>query len=172
MYIKYIAISTLVLFSATAANAQMYTEVKKPSEQLYELTVPDTKVLKHLKANLKELVTQRLESPEVGAGKKELNYFKADIQKIYTEMNKVVHTFWAKKKKEIISVYTANLTPEELIVYNKYLSAKESKDIEKKRPVINAKVNKLLQEWVEQNLDRRIKTLSEKIIQRQLNVNE
>ena len=69
-----------------------------------------------------------------------------------------------------MATYADNLSPEELIVYSKYLSTPESKNIEKKRPLINGNVNKLLQKWVETSLDKHIEELTEKIIQHQLNI--
>lgn len=172
MYKKYIALCALVFIGSTNANAQMFTDIKTPSESLYELTEPSNKVIKNIKLNLKELITLRLQSPEVGAGEKEINFFKSDIQKIYSNMDEEVHRFWKNNKKGIMGVYADNLTPEELIVYNKYLSSTESKVIEKKRPKINHEVSLLMQKWVEKKLDKHIEELTEKIIQRQLNVNE
>jgi hypothetical protein len=172
MYKKYIVLSVaIILLGATNANAQMFTDIKTPAEQLYELTEPSSKVIKHIKRNLRELITLRLQSEEVGVGEKEAAYFKADIQRIYNEMDEQVHLFWKNNKTEITTLYADYFTPEELIVYTKYLSSPESESIEKKRPIVTDAVDELLQQWVEKHLDKHIEKITNKIIEHQLNNN-
>lgn len=151
------------------ANAQ-YTEIKTPTESLHELTKPGEKVIEGIQASLRQLITMRIQDPDVGAGEEEIAFFKADIQNIYNELNQDVLKFWNENKKDIQQIYADSMTPEELIVYNQYLSAPEAKSIERKRHIINEEINKLLQNWLEAKLDVHIEELTQKIIQHQLDV--
>lgn len=172
MYIKYIALAVLLSITmSTVAHAQMYSDIKSPTESLYEITKPSNKVLKVIADDVENIVTQRLKEPDVGLGKDELAYFKTDIKNIYSEMNKELFNFWSKNKKQITKIYADNLSPKELIVYNKYLSTPESKIIEKKRPVIKQELNKLLQDWISKKLDAKVEIITKKVIDHQLNTN-